>query len=293
MEQLGLPLRVPFQNVQHICHVSITIIDSLNNIKKTMNRKKNAFNQDVTNTTYTHKISNLFDDNGTPLTFQQEKYLPILRSISDYFANTKKIADLQLADIGIGYGVFLNLCETFGIKNLFGVDPFPESINIAHKYTCAELKTGTIEDTVWPLKKHSLDVITCFDVIEHLVDPQIFFDKAKNYLAENGVLITRTPNGALPYYLRKIPLLGIKDSNPTHINIHSPRYWRQLAQKTGYTIIAEWKGEHLTHVKVIPKVMNKLCKYLNIDHRKVPLLNMFEQAHIMLLTVNKKIHERS
>ena len=88
--------------------------------------------------------------------------------------------------------------------------------------------------------------------------------------------------GGLPYLMRKLPFIGIKDTNPTHINVHGPKYWKRLAIENGFEIIRDWKGEHLTHIKYI-SILHKITNLLKIDHRKVPVLNMFEQAYIMIL----------
>jgi len=127
-----------------------------------------------------------------------------------------------------------------------------------------------------------LDVITCLDVVEHLSNPEIFFQNVKKYITDNGIVVVRTPNGGIPYLMRKIPFIGIRDTNPTYINVHSPKYWKKLAVKNGFRILKDWKGEHLTHIKGI-NLLGKFLNILKIDHRKIPLLNLFEQAYIMIL----------
>ncbi len=187
-----------------------------------------------------------------------------------------------MLDIGIGYGTFLKICENKGFKNLCGMDPFPNSIFIAKKYLSKDLREGKIENLPWPFKENFFDTRTCLDVVEHLQHPITFFENVKKYISEKGIIVLRTPNGEFAYKLRRLPLIGIKDTNPTHINVHKPEYWKRIASKCGYEIIKEWKGEHLTHIRYI-NILSKVLSLCGLDHRKVPIVNSFEQAYIMIL----------
>ena len=231
--------------------------------------------RDLSNITYSSKVSDLYDASGRVLLFHQQKYKPIIDYIIKHFDVIK------LLDVGIGYGAFLNVCEENGLKNLYGMDPFSDSIAIAKEYTSADLRVGKIEDLQWSFEEKCFDVITCLDVVEHLQYPEVFFQNVKKYIADKGIIIVRTPNGELPYLMRKLPFIGVRDDNPTHINVHGPKYWRHLAIKNRLKIIKDWKGEHLSHIKYLPYI-HKITDFMKIDHRKLPLLNMFEQAYIMI-----------
>lgn len=250
-----------------------------------MNNKKS--NRDLSNITYSSKVFDLYDTSRRVLPFHQQKYKPPIDYIINYFEGIKSLKELKLLDVGIGYGAFLNVCEEKGLKNLYGMDPFPDSIAIAKEYTSADLRVGNIEDLQWSFEENYFDVITCFDVVEHLQCPKVFFKNVKKYIADNGIIIVRTPNGEFPYLMRKLPFIGARDDNPTHINVHGPRYWRHLAIQNGFDIIKEWKGEHLSHIKYLPYI-HKITDFLKIDHRKVPVLNMFEQAYILILKFEER-----
>ena len=66
------------------------------------------------------------------------------------------------------------------------MDPFPDSIEIAKRYTSADLRVGRIEDSQWPFEENYFDVITCLDVVEHLQHPEVFFQNVKNILLRMG-----------------------------------------------------------------------------------------------------------
>ncbi len=237
--------------------------------------------RDRDNPTYIHTTGTLWSEDGKR--FQFEKYRPKAEFLERYFGGS--FPDISVLDVGVGYGVFLHFLEKeYGLTRLFGMDPFPRSIDMARQYSSAEIFLGDITDDLWPVGDRRFDVITSFDVVEHLQDPRSFFRKAGDYLADQGLIIVTTPNKGLPYRMRSIPGFGIRDENPTHINVHPPRFWRRLAQESGFSIVKEWKGEHLAHTRIFPRLFRNLCGAFGIDHRKVPLVNSFEQSYCMILS---------
>jgi SAM-dependent methyltransferase len=58
-----------------------------------------------------------------------------------------------------------------------------------------------------PIKNNSVDIITSFDMIEHLYDPEKFLEEARRVLKDDGLLIVATPNLA-DIYSRFAFLLG-------------------------------------------------------------------------------------
>jgi hypothetical protein len=80
--------------------------------------------------------------------------------------------------------------------------------------------------------------------------------------------------------MRAIPLIGFPDTNPTHVNVRPPSYWKAVAERNGYEVVESWKGEYLTHIRLVPKILAALCAALRIDPRRVPLVNAFEQAFV-------------
>ncbi len=224
-------------------------------------------------------MEDLYSVNGNK--FQYEKYLPKIEYIKNYFVDDWQ--NRKVLDVGIGYGYFLHILEkNFKFKHIYGMDPYLQSITISQKYTSATLKEGKIEDKVWPFSNR-FDVITCFDVIEHLENPADFFRNAKRYLKNDGIIIVSTPNKQIPYYMRSIPIFGLPDKNPTHIHVESPHYWFTLAKGEKLEVIKTWKGEHLTHLKILPKIVSRICALLKIDHREMPIINAFEQSFVMVL----------
>jgi len=238
--------------------------------------------RDRDNVTFTHSIETLYSAEG--LKFQREKYLPKIELVKNRFAGA--FAGINLLDVGVGYGVFLHLLEhEEGLSNLYGMDPFPDSIEIARRYTSARIVQGDIRDDRWPVEENHFDAVTCFDVVEHLPEPGVFFENVKQVLRPGAVVIVTTPNRGLPYRMRSIPLIGLPDTNPTHINVRRPSYWLALAKKNGFSVLEAWRGEHLTHIRLVPKILKAACGIFGLDHRRIPLVNAFEQSFCVALEI--------
>lgn len=231
--------------------------------------------RDESNLTYTKRLEDLWSEEGRA--YQLEKYRPKIELVREFFG--PKFPGLRFLDIGVGYGVFLNILEhDYGATDLHGMDLFPDSIEIASKYTSASIVQGDIMDEEWPVEPGGYDVITCFDVVEHLEEPGLFFRRVGKYLREGGIVIVTTPNKELPYRMRSIPWFGYSDPNTTHISVMPPRRWKKMAVDSGMEIVKAWKGEHLTHTRIFPRVFRAACSLLGLDHRKVWLVNAFEQS---------------
>ncbi len=240
--------------------------------------------RDPDNPTYLHATSTLYGEGSEVSAYQRQKFAPLLDAIENAAA-PRCPAELSLLDVGVGYGAFLRLCEERGFGRLAGMDPFPDSIRIAERYTGAQLRVGDASARDWPFDAAAFDVVTCLDVVEHLEEPRFFFDNVRRYLAPGGVLVIRTPNGQLPYRLRRLPGIGIPDPNPTHIQVHPPKWWSERVRAAGWRIVEDWRGEHLTHLRLLPTLLALGCRLLGIDHRRIPGLAAFEQAYVMVLRV--------
>ena len=236
--------------------------------------------QDLDNITFLSDVKKVYSEQGQK--FHREKYLPKLARIKKHLsANATKCLD-----VGIGYGSFMLMCESELGLIPHGLDPFPQSIQIAQSYTDGVIKEGLIEDSDWGYQQ-DFDFISCLDVTEHLEEPAVFYRHVKDYLRHDGIVLMTTPLREFPYEMRSWPLIGIPDKNTTHINVQPPRYWDNLAQAHGFEILESWKGEHLTHVRFVSGALRRMCKLFGLDPIKTPLVNSFQQAYNQVLRLKK------
>ncbi|MFC0203140.1 class I SAM-dependent methyltransferase [Novosphingobium soli] len=97
----------------------------------------------------------------------------------------------RLVDVGCSSGEFLVLAQAAGFA-CSGIEFSAESAQQARLRTGLEIERGTLRDT--GLEAGSCDVVTLFDVIEHVPDPLGDLAAAWALLSPGGWLVLSTPN---------------------------------------------------------------------------------------------------
>lgn len=124
-------------------------------------------------------------------TVNRDIYRAGLRRLAAYFAD-KRPQELKLLDIGCGYGSFMDAANQAGFQ-VEGVEIDPQIAEAARE------KGYTVyADFLHNLKlpSESYDVITLWDVIEHVPDPVSLLAESHRLLKPGGVLFYHTGNAA-------------------------------------------------------------------------------------------------
>jgi len=108
---------------------------------------------------------------------------------------------IRLLDLGCGYGSFLYACQKAGYNNCQGVDTSPEQVSLAARLGLAEKVVQADLREYLRDQTEAFDVITAFDVLEHLTKPEVleFLDQVYLALKPGGLFIMRAPNGEGPF----------------------------------------------------------------------------------------------
>lgn len=106
-----------------------------------------------------------------------------------FFRSFKKKG--ELLDIGCGRGYFLLACHEKGYQ-VEGVDLSADVAAYVHRELKIHVHVGEITDVQIPDK--SFDVITMWHSLEHTADPNIYLQKAHQWLKDDGVLVVDVPN---------------------------------------------------------------------------------------------------
>lgn len=106
----------------------------------------------------------------------------------------------SLLDLGCGsgYGAFL-LAQALPATRVSGVDKDAAAIAEAtRRYSLPNLTFAAGDPTEWSatLGEQNHDVVTCFDVIEHLQHRELFLEGLVGHLQPDGMLLLSTPCGA-------------------------------------------------------------------------------------------------
>lgn len=158
-------------------------------------------------------------------------------------------------DVGCAYGYAAEVLELLGYET-YGIDISLFAIKQAKK-SCTGNFLICDARTYLPFKEGSFNLITCFDVLEHLQHPM---KSMENMLAlcSNFVVCT-TPNKAVEKPIRKI----LKDLDKTHINVQLPSEWEKRIRD--FSKYAFLKVE--TFCDLTPRIADRLLFFKSL---KVP-----------------------
>lgn len=160
-------------------------------------------------------------------------FLPRVKKIIKICKN-KNIKKPNIMDIGAGYGTFLKSAkETKFFTKLLAVEPSEHGAN-----NCRRIKLKVFEDILENLNVKltgKLDLITSFEVVEHLFSPIKFLKLIKKFIKKNGLFIITCPNGeGFDIQLLK------KESNSIdheHLNYFNPESIKKLYERAGFEIV--------------------------------------------------------
>src|SRR5688572_6006495 len=131
----------------------------------------NAMN---TNDIYGHYDENYYEarDSNSRQRMGYSSYLASQDSLKSSFENKlglirQKTGSGRLLDVGTAYGTFLQ--QAAGPYECFGIEISRYAAKTAQKINRVRIATGNIEDA--PFAGDQFDIITMWDVIEHLPNP--------------------------------------------------------------------------------------------------------------------------
>lgn len=96
-----------------------------------------------------------------------------------------------ILDLGCSSGAFLESLPKDPWK-LYGIEMSAEGARTAEARTGARVFVGDILDA--PLPRESFDVVTCFDVLEHLYEPRRVMARVGEWLKPGGIFYVLVPN---------------------------------------------------------------------------------------------------
>ena len=120
-------------------------------------------------------------------------------------------------DVGCAYGYAVDILNSFGYESC-GVDISWYSLKEARQFRSSDFLVCDVQDSL-PFKEETFDLLTCFGVLEHLVNP---FQALENMTSVcKRVLICTTPNRLVEKPIKRV----IGDYDKTHINVKTRQEW--------------------------------------------------------------------
>lgn len=152
--------------------------------------------------------------------------------------------EFTLLDVGCGNGNFLLLCKERGFV-VKGIEQSKSATEVCRRrgLDCVYNKDIDEIDDVF-------DVITLFDVAEHLEDPRTFFGKIYERLKPKGVLFMETPRkSVLDIYLRVLSMATPVRSNRisrAHLQLYSDTSLLSLLKHNKFNIVSFERRQSLS-----------------------------------------------
>jgi len=142
----------------------------------------------------------------------------------------------KLLDVGCATGNFLHEMQSTPGWDLFGIEINEHAANIAQRKYALNVFLGEIEEANYP--EDFFDVITLWDVLEHLPNPKSTLNEIHRVLKENGRLVLRVPNGGS---------WDAKLFGKFWFGLDAPRHYYVFNQQTIRNLL-EMSGFQLTHI---------------------------------------------
>lgn len=144
-----------------------------------------------------------------------------LRTIRRY------VAEGNLMEVGCGSGVALDYFEKAGYSTI-GIEPSAPGVEREEPGASERILRGFYPHPSLQGKK--FDVVYCWHVIEHVIDPVGFLKSLRQNLHENGILVLGTENIGLKYRCKRVsdrvagrpPAVGTSSEHtlfPTRVNL--------------------------------------------------------------------------
>jgi SAM-dependent methyltransferase len=163
------------------------------------------------------------------------RYTRQLTEIKSHLADSAK----NLLDVGCSLGFFLVTAQKMGF-DVHGIELSKESADYASKVQNLKVFHGTLEDAKY--LDGQFDVVTLWDVLEHVPDPRAMLMEINRILSPSGVIVIQSPN--------MDSLMAAKGRDywnwwlvPDHIYHFTPSTLRNFVVSCNFTISTSYTWE--------------------------------------------------
>lgn len=167
-----------------------------------------------------------YDADKLPMVFTFNKYL-------DLIENFRVTKGRSVFDVGAATGFFLNIARERG-WDCAGVEP-SNFASAQGRKKGLDVRTGVFDDSLG-IADASLDLITMWDVIEHLPDPRTVVALAHRCLKPGGLLALNTPDAG-SFLARLLGMRWHLVVPPEHLMLFAEPSLRYLLETEGFEIL--------------------------------------------------------
>jgi 2-polyprenyl-3-methyl-5-hydroxy-6-metoxy-1,4-benzoquinol methylase len=194
-------------------------------------------------------------------------------------------------DVGCGLGAFMEVAREWG-WNAAGIERSEYAARYCREQLHFQVYEGTIAEADLP--EQHFDVVTAFDVLEHVEGLAASLASVKKTLKPQGRLIVLVPNyeglvfqlGRILHKIKKIPL----PNTPEHLTYFTMTSLRRLLQTNGFSVKsmrstdanvqADYLHCHGGLMALLRTVANYACYWIGIiTTRREAILAVAERAN--------------
>ncbi|WAC27641.1 class I SAM-dependent methyltransferase [Ancylobacter sp. SL191] len=160
-----------------------------------------------------------------------------------YFETLGVPRTARLLDIGCRHGSFLENLRRRGYEDIAGLDVDAAAITEGEAaYPALKGRLTAYDGDRLPFEAGTFDVITMFDVIEHIKDIDGYMAKVKTLLRPGGLLVFQTPNIVIdvPYWIIALRLFTrekLRWMFTEHCSLQTYGSLRRLLRRAGFAEI--------------------------------------------------------
>lgn len=146
----------------------------------------------------------------------------------------------SLLDVGCGLGFFVKRASSYREWHVSGCDTSRAAVEFAQRELCLkDVRCGPVETCGFE-EKH-FDIVTLWDVLEHIPDPDPLLSFLRTLLTEDGMLFIHAPNVRVQLPKARMTRL-LRGMDPAlhyleakdHVNLYSMSTIRQVLRRNGY-----------------------------------------------------------